>query len=175
MADGIKNCPADDPNRCQGATAVGQCTKLSVEGKDRCPMHQGAISRINKDLINGYQLTKWEARLSRLADTNGVRSLRSEIGILKMTLESVVQRCNTDEDLIEQSNKMMALVEKIEKVVLSCNRLEKTTGMMLDKSAALQIAGNICSIIGDHIDDPEVIERITTQIIEQVLNIENVE
>ena len=175
MAEGLIVCAPDDPNRCQSVTAFGQCTKLSLEGATDCQMHINRQSVRNKDLINGYHLTKWQARLDRLADANGVRSLRTEIGVLKMTLESVLQRCQSDEDLIEYSNKIMALTEKIEKVVLSCSRLERTTGMMLDKTAALQIAGNICTIIGNHVDDPVAIEAITTQIIEQVLNIENVE
>jgi hypothetical protein len=175
MAEGLIRCPEDDPNRCQGATAFGQCDKLSVEGSDRCKIHQGSIARKNKEIVNGYMLTKWQSRLDRLADANGIRSLRSEIGMLKMTLEAVVGRCNTDDELIESSSKIMSLVEKIEKVVLSCNRLERTTGMMMDKTQALQIAGNICTIIGEHVSDADTIEAISEAIITQVLNVEFVE
>lgn len=175
MADGIQICEPDDPNRCQGATAFGQCNKLSVPGSDRCPMHNSATTFKNKKIISGYQLTKWRSRLDRLADTNGVRSLRDEIGILKMTLESLANRCNDDEDLITNASGLTHLVEKIEKVVLSCHRLEKTTGMMLDKTAALQIAANICEIIGSELTDPKVIESITDKIITQVLNIETIQ
>ena len=174
MADGIEICAPDDPNRCQGVTAFGQCNKLSIPGRDRCPMHDGAKAIKNKKEVSGYQLTKWRGRLDRLADTNGVRSLRDEIGILKMTLEALVQRCQTDDDLIEKASAFGELIMKIEKVVLSCHRLEKTTGMMLDKTAALQIAANICQIIGEEVEDEDQIVRITDRIITQVLNVETV-
>ena len=172
MADGIKICPPDDPNRCQGSTAFGQCNKYAIEGTDRCPMHSGAKAIKDRNAVSGYQLTKWRNRLDRLASTEGVRSLRDEIGILKMTLEALANRCNDDDDLIEKASGLTHLVEKIEKVVLSCHRLEKTTGMMLDKTAALQIAANICDIVAEEITDPGQIERITDKIIERVLNVE---
>jgi hypothetical protein len=135
-------------------------------------MHAGADSYKNKSAVTGYQLAKWRARLDRLTDSNGVRSLRDEIGVLKMTLEALVNRCQDDNDLIMNQSAFGDLVARIEKVVLSCHRLEKTTGMMLDKTAALQIASNICNIIGEEVSDPDQIARITDKIITQVLNIE---
>jgi hypothetical protein len=174
MADNIKICAPDDPNRCQGVTAFGQCNKLSIEGRERCPMHDGAKSIKDRKEIQGYQIAKWQVRLDRLAGAESVRSLRTEIGVLKMTLEALLNRCHDEDDLIEKESAFSNLIMKIEKIVVSCSRLERTTGMMLDKTAALQIAANICNIIGEELSDPAQIERITDKIINQVLNVETV-
>lgn len=174
--DILQTCEPEDPRRCQAVTGKGQCKFLSLEGNTVCRIHVSSHARAeNKKHAEVYQLTKWRDRLSRLTDESGIKSLRDEIGILRMTLESVVQKCQTDEDLIINATQIGDLVSRVEKLVISCARLEKQTGMMLDKTTALQIAGNIVSIIGEHVTDPIIIDNISDAIIEKVLNVEYVE
>lgn len=172
MADDIERCAVDDPNRCQGANKFGQCGCLAMPGTEFCKMHSGAQAKKDQKQIHGFLVNVWEARLRGLTDDTGVRSLRMEVGVLKLLLETLINRCQTPDDLLEHRSKFEDLTGKIEKVVLSCNRLEKSTGMMMDKSQALHIAGSIVSIISEHVKDQDTVSIIADEIIKQVLNVE---
>ncbi len=166
-----------DPERCQGSRRGQQCVFKMIPGNPakRCPVCISAhAGKIDRDSIYQFNLTQWRDRLSRLSDDAGIKSLRDEIGILRMALEAVINRCTTDDDLILQSNKIGDLATKIEHVLVSCNKLEKTTGMMMDKTTALNMAGTIVEIISQNVTDPDIVEKISNEIIEKVLNVEYV-
>ncbi len=172
----IVKCAEDDPNRCKGSTKFGQCTHVATSSLGLCPIHASGHKKFDdRKRAETYQLTKWRANLNRMVDDAGIKSLREEIGLLRMVLETLINQCHEESDLIVHASQIGDLISKVEHVVLSCNRLEKQTGMMLDKSAALQIAGNVVSIIGEHVSDPDVIEKIADEIIEKILNIEYIE
>src|SRR2546421_361414 len=84
-----------------------------------------------------HDIAKWQTRLDEFADNDKIKSLREEIGVLRILLEETMSRCHDTNELLLYSNKISELVIKIEKVVASCHRLENATGMLLDKSAAL--------------------------------------
>ena len=163
MADEIlKSCEANDPRRCQAVVATtGQCTHLSVEGQSYCPIHR----RPDWDKGRNYALTKFRAEIQRKADSSEVKSLREEIGILRLMLETRINKVADEMDLILHSGPISDLVLKIEKLVASCHKLEGSMGQLLDKSAILQFAGNVINIISEHVEDTEAIEAIANGIL----------
>lgn len=156
----------EHPGRCQGRAKSGQCPYMAVEGSTYCPMHGGtqSIRRREQENVRNYRLAKYEARVNEFADNNQIKSLREEIGITRMLLEETVNKCRDGNELILYSTKISDLVMKLEKLVTSCHRLEASSGLLLDKQAALQIGGTIVEIISRHIEDPEVLSSVADEI-----------
>lgn len=172
MADNkFVRCAPDAPNRCQGSYTHGQCPYTAVDGSKYCPMHGGhaALKAAEAQRKRLYNLAKWQDRIGEHADHPQAKSLREEIGILRILLEGVMGMCKDQNDLLMYSNKISDLTMKLEKLVSSCHRLEEKTGMLLDKHAALRIATQVVNIIGMHVEDPDVLESIGIQIAECII------
>lgn len=160
----------DDPNRCQGNNKVGQCSFLAVPGSNMCPKHDlhNIARQRNADKRN-YRLTKWQARMEEFADSDKVKSLREEIGILRILLEENMNRCQSAMDIVLYSGKISDLVVKIEKLVASCHRLEQSTGLLLDKSAVINLSNTIITIIANNVKDDAILSVVSDQILDAVL------
>lgn len=165
-------CEADDPNRCQAITKSGQCPYKADEGIKFCPMHKGNGAAAEKEKnVRNYRLTKFRAQIEEKADSDAIKSLREEIGITRQVLETFINRCEDETDLMIHSNKIGDLVLKIEKLVSSCHRLERSTGQLLDKTAIIQVACMFVDIIGEYVSD-EIQAEISNRLVETILNVE---
>ena len=176
MADIEKCKELDDPHRCQATIpSKGQCINMASKTEDGkygsfCMAHGGNrfIEKEKKDSLRNYQLDKFKARLSRHAESPGIKSLRDEIAILRMMLEERLNRCKDETDLVLQSGPISDLVMKIDKIVGSCHKLEGSMGQLLDKQAILQFASEVIEVIGDAVKDEVAIEKIGNSIMEIV-------
>ncbi len=156
----------DDPHRCQGITKYGQCDFRAYENEKYCKMHGGTKSyeKTNLEKNRNYRFLKYQDRINHFADNDQVKSLREEIGILRMILEETVNKCKDDVDLLIYSPKITELAIKIEKLVVSCHRLETSLGQTLDKTAILSMATRMVNIISEHISDQIIIDKIVNDI-----------
>lgn len=169
--DKYQRVEEDDPLRCQAVTANGQCRIKAIDGSKYCPVHAGGGNAAKaKEATRNFRLTMWQARVGDFADNDGVKSLREEIGILRMLLEETLNRCKDPTELILYSNKISDLVMKVDKVVTSCHRLESATGQLLDKQAALNIASVIVAIVAKHVTDEDAMEAVANEIIAAIVN-----
>ena len=160
----------DDPKRCQGVSKHGQCRFEKEDGSEYCMKHGGhhaANNKEKKDLSN-YRLTKYQGRLAEMKDSGKLFSLRDEIGILRIMLEEIINHVsNTDiSNLIAYSPKIADIATRIEKLVLSCNKLDKELGDYLDRKAVIQMAIEIVSIISEFVTDTDKLEEIANRIAE---------
>ena len=144
----------DDPNRCQGVGKNGQCHYKAVQLPDGtygtyCKMHGGhkQLESHNNKQIKIYNLGKWQARLEQQAEHCNVKSLRNEIGILRIALEERFSVIHSSTDLILHSGPISDLTMKIEKLVSSCHKLEGSMGQLLDKQAILNFASEVIGVI----------------------------
>ena len=154
-----------DPRRCQTVTAYGQCLMIAVEGQQYCHVHARALNHaVEKEAVKNYRLQRWQQRVSEFAENDQVKSLREEIGITRMLLEEMFGFCTNSTELLLYSGRIADLVMKIEKLVVSCHRLEERTGLLLDKQAVVHLASSIVAIIGHEISDADVLERIAGEI-----------
>ncbi len=142
-----------DPNRCQARTRIGQCQLKAMEGTKYCEMHGGVmLTRMKQEAsVSNYKLAVWQERLKEKRSSPGIKSLRDETGILRITLESLMAKCVDDEDLIMNSHNISELVMKIEKLVTSCHKLEDSLGLMLDKQQIMNFADGVVRIISEHV------------------------
>jgi hypothetical protein len=162
----------DDPRRCQALIrgGKGQCQCIKIEGSEYCIMHGGqcvakAVEKENKRM---YQLAKWNARIGEFAEHPNIKSLRDELGILRMVLEEKLRMCGDAHTLILSSGPISELVMKIEKIVKSCHRLDSSLHELLDKTAILHLGGEIVEIIGRHVKDDQIVDSIATEIGEAI-------
>ncbi len=160
-----------DPRRCQNVHRGGQCLYISIEGSNMCELHVNPAATRNK-MTRLYNVAKWNAKIEGFAEHEGVKGLREETGILRMLLESVLNRCQDDYDLLLYSSKISDLVSRIESIVRSCHKLESSMGQLLDKAAALQLSGEIVEIIGTHVHDENIVDIIAKEIAAALVRIE---
>jgi len=157
----------DSPNRCQAVTSRGQCDNLVAPHSNFCIVHGGnkAGERVALLELRNYRLTKYHARAHQMAESSDVKSLRDEIGILRMMLEERLNSIKSPMDVMIQSQPVSELIGKIEKVVLSCHKLEERTGQVLDKQALLQFASEVITVVSDTLGDSPDVEKIADGIL----------
>lgn len=157
------------PNeRCIATVKSGQCPYCKEGGTDYCPMHGAnkGIIKANGEVQRNYRLTRWKDRVGQLADNDQIKSLREEIGILRMIMEEILNKCEDSTDLLMASHRISDVAMKIEKLVISCDKLESRMGQLLSKTAIVQLAGTYVQIINNHVNDPEIIEQISEEMLD---------
>jgi hypothetical protein len=170
------NVKTDHPReRCEATVKSGQCPYKKARSTNHCEMH-GANSGENArktEIQRNYRLQRWQNRISEFADNDNIKSLREEVGILRMVLEEMLNQCETSLDILLYSQKMSDLVMKIERLVTSCDKLENRMGLLLNKSSVLQLASTYVQIINNYVSDPDIIESISQEMAQATLAIEN--
>ena len=186
----IRRAAADDPDRCQagGSGGEGQCHNLSVKGMVKlgllenitditlandatnCSKHGGLqqVKQEAKTRLHDYRIQAFQERLDEYTESDNVKSLRGEIAVLRLLMQTFLEKCKDGDDLILYSFKLSALAKELQTLVTSCERLESRSSAMLDKASGLILAGEIVKIISSEIPNPEVIDRISHQLIDAI-------
>lgn len=143
-----------DPRRCQANDNNGQCHIVSCEGSQYCSRHGGAIviHQQAKAENRMYRLGKWRAAVSRFQDHDQLKSLREEIGIMRMMIDERMAGCQDAQELLMVSGPLGDMVSRVEKLVLSCNKIETHLSGILDKTQALQLGQEMVEILGKWLD-----------------------
>jgi len=143
----------DDPERCQHVIpSKGQCVNISTDASEYCIVHGKTAGA---DPARTYRLTKFKNRLNHFASDPKAKSLNEEIGILRMTLEEILNRCEDTHALTLQAGVVSEMTVKIEKLVTSCDKLDQRRGQLLDKSVLLRFAVSVVDIISDVYGDDD--------------------
>lgn len=159
----------DSPDRCQHIIpTMGQCNLQKVPKSEYCPAHGGnkAFQAEEKANLRNYRLTKFKQRVGELSTNDAIFSLKEEIGIIRLLIEEKINQCNDTAELILVSGPLSDLAMKAEKLVTSCNRLDHKLGNSLDKGRILQFAQTVVQIISNYVTDDEILEKISSQILE---------
>ena len=160
----------DDPDRCQSNDAKGQCMNKSVEGSEYCPVH-GGRNKMPQQRIYELKSSKYQAVLERQTDHEGVKSLRTEIGVLRMIMESRLNAIESDTDLELNSQSISNLAVQIEKLVTSCTKIDLQLSSIITEEQAIQWTMEIVEVINDHINDSEIKAAIAAEIESRLIRI----
>jgi hypothetical protein len=177
MAEGIVRAASDSLRRCQRNTSKGQCPLEALEGHSYCIAHGGGIALAveKREKIRNYRLTKFQDQIERHADSDNIKGLREEIGILRFMLEERLNQCVDNIDLMVQASSISDLVLKIDKLVCSCHKLEGSMGNLLDKQALITFSGVIIRIIGESLTGQESkINEIADKILSELGNLSGI-
>lgn len=168
----VKVTEPDDPNRCQGTCSAGQCPYKAVPGGTHCMRCGGnkQLDKIEKDSTDMYRVDIYKARIARMKSNDEVKSLSNEVAILRMLMEEKLRTCQDNTTLMLNAASIGDLVMKIDKVVVSCHKLEKNLGQHLDKSALIQFAGEIVALIGSTVTNKEEIKTVSDGILDIIKN-----
>lgn len=163
----IKCTDAEDPKRCQGIDANGQCWYRSNKNATMCPRHGGNMeeAKVEKESTDMYRIDMWKARISRQKMHPEVKSLANEVAILRMLMEEKLRICVDDTTLLLASSSISELVMKIDKVVTSCHKLEKNLGLHMDKAAILQFGGEIIQLITEKVTNKNEVGEVADGIL----------
>ncbi len=156
----------DSPDRCQGTSKLGQCTFKAIKGSKFCNMHGGAIvaNREEAAAMRNLQLTQFRTRMVQLGNSPQLMSLRDEIGILRLTLETVINSCTGPADLIINVPQISVLVGNIERTVKSCHTIEEKTGHLLSRDQLTQFAAKVVDIILRYITDDDIRREVAAEV-----------
>lgn len=157
----------NDPRRCQHVIPTqGQCMLISVEGSQNCIAHGGNVAAQAKEKqdLRNYRLARFRQRAAELGNSDAILSLKDEIGILRLLVEERLNRCKDVNELMLMSGPLSDLMMKIEKVVVSCNRLEGRLGNLLDRTKVMEFGQMIVQIISNYIHDEKTLDQVSEDI-----------
>jgi len=137
-----------------------QCGNLAEPGTQYCYQHSAP-----KNAKKLYQLDKWRKRLDELDDNDMAKSVRDELAILRMTLESILQSCDNANDLVIHAQAITNMTDKIANLVVNSHKIEKALGMVIDQSQLITFATKIIQIVSEYIKDPEQLNEIAASIV----------
>ena len=83
-------------------------------------------------------------------------------------MQERLEQCNSSVDLLAHAHMIGDLAMKIEKLVSSCNKIEKSLGQYLDKNAVVQLGMEVVAIVSKHVDDSKAIENITDDLLKVI-------
>lgn len=158
----------DSPDRCQATNTHGQCNNVKIPGCNVCIIHGGGHQqKSNKTAeVKNYRLTQFRARVNEFAENPNVKNLREELGIVRLQLEFLINKCKDDTDLLLYSDRISKLINQIQLLVLSCQKLEEKSGNLLDKAQLFVICESFVQIVSEHITDPDALDNVANKIMD---------
>ena len=162
-----------DPEQCQGHGTHGQCPYKAMPGTTYCARHGGVAQQKKQEStrVHDYRLQTWQARMEHFACSDKVASLAGEIGVLRLILEETLNQCTTSTDLMLNSTRIADLASRIERLIVSFDKISTKGANLLTKGAALNLAGQIVDIISAHVTDSVAIDKISDGIIDMVIKL----
>lgn len=183
MADNVFERVDDpaDPCRCQANIASGQCPfkgKIMNDGKrgKYCPRHVGAnienatsIGMSASDPLRNYRFSAiFQSDIDAKSNSEKIKSLREEIGLCRLVLEAIVNRCQDTYDLTMEADRIMRMTAELNKLVQSCHKIEESTGQLLDKSVVINIGTMMVGILEKYVPDKSILDVVGTEIYEAI-------
>lgn len=177
MADDIVRVKSDDPTKCEELNCPIQKVILSEDPLlygTKCKAHGGYHQQRahKRESLFKFNLGRWTARVQEHAKSPTIKSLRNEVGVLRLLLEERFKSIKDSTDLLVANGPISELVLKIDKLVNSCERLETRQGLLMDKTELISHAEAILEIIMRNTAllnvDPEDEEAFFTSVSDQI-------
>lgn len=176
----MPKCEPDDPRRCKYSVRTGQCPDIARDDSLYCDAHARSskphIERVRHYVLSNPEL---QERLNRQAAVEEVRSLREEIHLARMMVESRLDMIEQGDrgDMLAAFSNVNTYLQTIEKLVSSCHRMEVSLGNLLSKASIFALGQEIVTILVDelqHIDGyEEIVDRISEKIVVAIAGQQN--
>jgi hypothetical protein len=149
---------------------------VRAEGSKYCSGHDAAaLKRLEAKKVRQYLLTdaQFSGRLAALTEHDDITSLREEIAFARMLIEKRFNMITDEGELLAACGTLNTLLLTVERLVKSCNLVERNLGTLLSKPSVLSLGREIIEIIVAELEDvedsDEIIDRIGDQIIAVIL------
>ncbi len=158
-----------DPRRCKHSYPNEQCWREAEYGCQFCLRH-GGRSKAQAEEKRLYQLADIDSRrrLAELAGDENIKSLREEIGLLRILIERVMNAAKSDAELMNSATSINSMLLTAQKLVKSCHELEQSTGELLSKQAVVKLGQRICEIVIEELQGIEGHEQIIDRIVDRL-------
>ena len=93
------------------------------------------------------QCPRFRELASKQPETNAAFGLRDELALLRGTLNERLENCTNSNDLMMFTPVMLDIIDRINKVVMNCHKLEYSLGEMMDKSRLAQFSDMIINLL----------------------------
>lgn len=171
-----EKCSPDDPRRCQGVTANGQCEYLAREGEKFCTFHSKGASdrRFEKKEAERYLIDNADLRQSylRQRDDKDYLDLKDEILLVQAVLERRLNAIRTDADMMMAIGPVTQLIQRLESMKISLMKIQQQLGLVLGKDHLRALAAQFASILDEELDGvdgkEDRMERICERLFEAI-------
>lgn len=146
------------------------CTNERIEGSDYCSMHGGnrVVETQKKKAMYEFYRTKYiKDKAERLPEFSRNKfNLETEIGILRIQLEELLNKCEDENDLLRFQPKINDLITRIEKTTTAALKLDQKIGSLLTKEQMVDVAQKLLNVIQEEIDDLDKVKIIADRFTE---------
>jgi len=142
-----------------------------MPGSRYCEQHnpKSGQLRLNQYLLNKKLLGDGPARH---AAADEVKSLKTEIALLRALVERRLNMIDTDAELATALPQLKDTFLAVDKLVTSCHSMETKLGELLNKSALLSLAQKMVHVIDTNLqgvpDKDTIVERIGNEIADAI-------
>ena len=146
----------DHPDCCESP----ECINKSLDGSRFCAAHGGnkGVDSTKAGNLRNYRLSKFAAEVQEKKGSSEIKSLTCEIGMLRQIIQEQWNSCEHANDLILKSGPISDMIVKLERLVNSCNNIDKTLGNLIDKEKVVSFAQTIVEIITPYIPEEKIDE-----------------
>ena len=170
---------ADDPRRCQGVSASGQCKNVAVEGQNLCEIcSRGTLVEKNRQQ---YLLTNpnFQSRLLELSNSDGIKSLLDEVSIAKILIAEQLNTIKPGQDTSSICGSVNALLLTVEKLTSRSHILAQNLGHLYHRSTIVQMMQAFVGIVDEEVrpleGGIEAIDKIVARVYEYAQQARNTE
>lgn len=157
-------CDEKDPHRCQAQTENGQCPFLAVPPTQYCVIHGNhSIRKAENDELYEFKRTEVLDRLAKFRQHPDAMKLTTELGVLRLTLEALLNKCTDNYEFVTNSATISNLIGSIERTLTANLKLEKHMNDLLSLTQVIQMAQQFFNVVTQYIKEPEIIEIIATE------------
>lgn len=168
----------DTEESCQAQAKGGRCPNRPVPGSAYCKAHSN-MKRNPEPTQYKLNQARYKHRHGEFSSHEALLSLRDEIALVKILIEERFNMIKNDSDLMVACGPLNTLFLTLEKLVKSCNQLEKSLGNLLSKAALLAFASQVVEIITEELDSipgyEEIVDRVSDRLITAAADTKNLE
>jgi len=144
------------------------CYEEALDGTDRCAKHAK-----QNDVIRSYILSHLPLEESRTRHAvSEISGLRDEVAIARALVEQRLNLITNDSELLAACGQVNALLLTVEKLVQSCVKTEEKLGELLSKTAVVELATDMVTILSEELKTVEgyeaIVDRIGTRIMKLI-------
>jgi len=162
--------------KCKWMTEKGQCGQNAMMDSEFCESHAVKSDQID---LGAYAINKilFGDAPERHAKASELKSLRTEIALLKTFCEKRINLMESDADFISSMGPVKDAFMAIEKLVVSCHNMEVKIGELLSKQSLMSLAQKIVHVISTNLEGVEnkdiILEKVGKEIVDLIAQQEN--
>jgi hypothetical protein len=85
-----------------------------------------------------------------------------------LLLTKIIGNCHSDNDLLLRSSTISEMVMKIDKLVRSCNKLDKSMGKMVNKQQLTEFGQVVIVLVAKYLPNPELLRIFADEMTEAI-------